>query len=76
MKQISDIRNMSNDQLQNRLNDIEISLRRQRSYNLVGIPGPNNNSMYIGNLRKEKARILTVLNKREANRNVDAKKEA
>ena len=66
MKVIQDLRQKSDDQLKNRLNDIEISLRRTRGENKAG--KPNKNSMFIQKLRKEKARILTILREREIKR--------
>ena len=73
MKAIVQLRQKSNDQLQRRLIEIDISLRRVRGY-LYGACKPpgevtrgrgGENTMYAGNLRKEKARILTILNERK-----------
>lgn len=68
MKQIKNLRQKSNDQLKNRLNDIEISLRRLRGFNEAQKgtqKGKKENPAMLWSLRKEKARILTILKERE-----------
>lgn len=68
MKEIRNLRSMSNDQLQKRLGEIEISLRRLRGFNMAE-KGPTKskkeNPCMIGSLRKQKARILTILHERK-----------
>lgn len=68
MKNIVSLRNKSNDQLNDRLNEINISLRRMRQYKAIqstelGSPSTHDTA-YMSRLRKEKARILTILNER------------
>ena len=69
MKVLVELRQKSNDQLQNRLTQIALSLRRTMSKNTASSEvssrqGSGTNTMYIGNLRRERARILTILNER------------
>lgn len=73
MKKIVQIKAKSNDQLHNRLNEINISLRRIKGYNKGAckppheILRPNNkeDTMYQHKLKREKAQILTILNERK-----------
>jgi ribosomal protein L29 len=69
MKKHALLKQKSNEQLNERLNEIEISFRRTKAKNsanqdMAAASGQGVNSMYLGNLRKEKARILTLLNER------------
>ena len=64
MKQVANLRQMSNDQLAKRRNEINISLMRQRGENTAGGPRAKN-TMFIRKLRREKAQILTILRERE-----------
>jgi len=68
MKRIASLREKSNDQLNNRLSEIRISLSRAGGRNYVGAE-PNwqkpTDSMFMSRLKKEKARILTLLRERE-----------
>jgi len=59
MKVLVDLRKKSNSQLERRLVEISLGLRRCRS------TGYSENTMLIGKLRKERARILTILNERK-----------
>ena len=70
MKAIVQLRQKSDEQLHNRLNEIEISFRRTLAHNSASrdqasAAGQGVNTMYIGNLRRQKARILTILNERK-----------
>ena len=68
MKRIATLREKSNDQLSNRLSEIDISLRRAGGRNYAGaLPSwqKPNDSMFMLRLKKEKARILTILRERE-----------
>jgi ribosomal protein L29 len=68
MRRVEDLRRMSNDQLKVRLNEIVISLRRAvGKVKAGGTTGED--TMYIRRLKKEKARILTILRERELRRN-------
>lgn len=64
---MSQLRQMSNDQLNSRLREIEMSVRRLRGWNYAGrtSENPKNNPAYLFKLRKEKARILTILAERK-----------
>ena len=68
MKRIATLREKSNDQLNNRISEISISLRRAGGRNYAGAL-PNwqkpDDSMFMSRLKKEKARILTLLRERE-----------
>jgi len=68
MKRIATLREQSNDQLNNHLSEIEISLKRAGGRNNAGA-SPNwqkpEDSMFMSRLKKEKARILTLLRERE-----------
>ena len=68
MKRIATLREQSNDQLNKRLVEIGISLRRAGGRNFAGSQ-PNwqkpADSMFMLKLKKEKARILTLLRERE-----------
>ena len=83
MKCMVDIRRQSNDQLKNRLREIDISLIRVRAYTKGNCMPPSDikhvkktkaqltqseNTMYAHKLKREKARILTVLREREIKR--------
>jgi ribosomal protein L29 len=71
MKRIATLREKSNDQLKERLMEIEISLRRGAGRNFAGA-SPNwqkpEDSMFMSKLKKEKARILTLFRERELKR--------
>lgn len=73
MKQTVELRRMSNDQLKNRLTDLGNSLMRAVGRNKAG--KPEDDSMYIRKLRKEKARILTLLRERELKINMKKEKK-
>jgi len=66
MKHIATIRQYSDDQLKARLRDIGNSLIRANGRNAAG--KPEEDTMFIGKLKTEKARILTILREREINR--------
>lgn len=73
MKAVVDLREKSDEQLQNRLNEISISFRRTLSKNstareLNAKVSMGTNTMYLRKLKKEKARILTILNERKIKR--------
>jgi ribosomal protein L29 len=70
MKRIVILTQQSNEQLNNQLNEIAISERRSKAYSSANRDraakhGGGENTMYLGDLRKEKARILTILNERK-----------
>lgn len=70
MKRIVTIREKSNDQLNNRLIELQNSLRRAVGRNKAGYPSPfAKDTMFISKLKKEKARILTILKERELKHN-------
>lgn len=77
MKQLTQLRQKSDDQLKNRLREIDNSLLRARGRNKVGMPTDGSvfggDSMFMRRLRKEKARILTILNERERKRKEEEK---
>jgi len=79
MKALVEIQRKSNDQLNNRLNEIRVSLHRIQGYNKGACSEPNemkpvkkmaakeglsSNVMLQHKLRIEQARILTLLNER------------
>jgi ribosomal protein L29 len=68
MRRVEELRRMSDDQLKNRLNEIAISLRRAVGKVKAG-GAIGKDTMYIRRLKKEKARILTILRERELKRN-------
>ena len=70
MKNIVLTRQMSDDQLKNRLTDIGNSLHRAVGKTKAG-GVYSKDSMFIRKLKKEKARILTVLRERELKREAD-----
>lgn len=75
MKALASLREKSNDQLKSRLNEIEISFRRTKgkfsaARDQASKGGSGENTMYLGNLRKQKARILTILHERELRKEV------
>ena len=64
MKRVQNLRQMSNDQLKTRLDEIGNSLHR--AVGKVKAGGVySKDSMFIRKLKKEKARILTILTERE-----------
>ena len=69
MKRVVQLRQKSDYQLKNRLQEIGNSLLRARGRNRVGSPTDGSvyggDSMFMWKLRREKARILTILNERE-----------
>jgi ribosomal protein L29 len=70
MKKLVNLKQQSNEQLNNRLTEIAVSFRRTKAQNSAtqdqaAASGSGVNTMYLGNLRKEKARILTILNERK-----------
>ena len=68
MKRIATLREKSNDQLNNRISEIDISLRRAGGRNNAGADPSwqkSTDSMFMSKLKKEKARILTLLRERE-----------
>ena len=70
MKALVSLRQKSNNQLNDRLNEIAISLRRVSAKNSAAretsaSAGQGTNTMYIGNLKKQRARILTILQERK-----------
>lgn len=76
MKPLVTLQQMSDDQLKNRLPEIETGLRRLRGMNKAGMDpqgqffGQTNTLL---KLRKEKARILTLLRERELKREAEKK---
>ena len=66
MKRIATIRQNSDDQLKDRLRDIGNSLMRAKGRNVAG--KPEEDTMFISKLKKEKACILTILREREIER--------
>jgi ribosomal protein L29 len=64
MKRIASLRQMSNDQLKNRLNDIGPALSRAVQFNKAG--KGEKDTMRIRNLKDERARIYTILGERES----------
>lgn len=70
MKQLVQLRQKSNDQLNNRLNDIAVSTRRVQGYNKGACKSfQGNHPMLLHKLKREKAQILTILNERKLNIN-------
>jgi ribosomal protein L29 len=70
MKNTALLRNKSNEQLKNRLNEIAVSFRRTKgkltaAKDQASKKGKGENVMYLGNLKEEKARILTILKERD-----------
>ena len=71
MKNLVDLRQKSNDELQNRLNEIatifiRIKTAASTASELSSKSGQSGaNTSYIWKLRKERARILTILNERK-----------
>ena len=70
MKRLVQLREKSDEQLKNRLNEIELSFRRTKgkssaSRDTASKSSQGENTMYLGNLRKQRARILTILNERK-----------
>jgi ribosomal protein L29 len=65
MKRFTDLTHMSNEQLMRRLIEVKASLMRVKGEDSVGKPHRGgNNSMLSRKLKKEKARILTLLSER------------
>jgi ribosomal protein L29 len=73
MKRIAELRQMSDDQLKARFTEINNSLRRGRGLiqagHSSGHPKDKGNAMYMRKLKKDKARILTILSERERIKN-------
>lgn len=71
MKRVRDLRMMSTDQLNRRLPELEIELHRARAHKKVVAMAPvassksKDDTKFMKRLRKEKARILTILRERE-----------
>jgi len=64
MRRVENLRQMSNDQLKKRLNEIGNELHR--AVGKVKAGGVySEDSMFIRKLKKDKARILTILRERE-----------
>jgi len=64
MKRIAELRQMSDDQLHERIRELDHSFMRLRGFNQNGGAVPGNPNM-MQNLRKNKARCLTILRERE-----------
>lgn len=68
MKDVVQLRQRSTDELRKRLEDINRSLLKERGNVKAGKnQGAKKNPMYYGKLRRDKARILTILRERELN---------
>ena len=67
MKRIATLRENSDDQLKDRLREIGNSLHRAVGKTKAG-GQYSKDSMFIRNLKKQKARILTILREREIKR--------
>ena len=65
MKMIENLRRMSDDQLKNRLCNIEPEIHRAEVISHGWKTEPNGNVKVLHNLKKEKARILTLLHERK-----------
>lgn len=63
MKRIDDLKSMSDDQLRERITELDHSLMRIRGFQHGGYG--SDNPMMVRNLRKNKARCLTILKERE-----------
>lgn len=79
MKALTNLRHMSNDQLNNRLIQIRSTLMRARGFNhagkdVIGLKGlkGKNDTMFIRRLKKDQARILTILGERRKRKEVGA----
>jgi ribosomal protein L29 len=92
MKALVELRKNSNDQLNNKLREIDVSLRRVRGYihgacappqavnsvkHKTANQGQSEDTMYYHKLKREKAQILTILSERRLGINsLDTKDES
>jgi large subunit ribosomal protein L29 len=63
MKRTAELRQMSDEQLHERIKECTLSLQRLRGFNKAQYG--SSNPMMMRNLRKNKARCLTILRERE-----------